>query len=61
MQQLFGLYVARLPTYTVIYGAFAAIPVFLLWLYLSWGVILVSALVVAELPAKPATRRVWRR
>lgn len=61
MQQLFGLYVARLPTYAVIYGAFAAIPVFLLWLYLSWGVILVGALVVAELPAKPANRRVWHR
>ncbi|MFA7268771.1 MAG: YihY family inner membrane protein [Sterolibacterium sp.] len=57
MQRLFGLYIAKLPTYTVIYGAFAAIPVFLLWLYLSWGVILVGALTVAELPARPALRR----
>ncbi|MFH1602397.1 MAG: YihY family inner membrane protein [Pseudomonadota bacterium] len=57
MQRLFGLYVAKLPTYAVIYGAFAAIPVFLLWLYLSWAVILVGALVVAELPARPATGR----
>ena len=57
MQRLFGLYIAKLPTYTVIYGAFAAIPVFLLWLYLSWGVILVGALTVAELSAKPAGRR----
>lgn len=57
MQRLFGLYVAKLPTYAVIYGAFAAIPIFLLWLYLSWAVILVGALVVAELPSKHRTRR----
>ena len=56
MQRLFGLYVAKLPTYAVIYGAFAAIPIFLLWLYLSWAVILVGALVVAELPSRPQTR-----
>ena len=57
MQRLFGLYVVKFPTYAVIYGAFAAIPIFLLWLYLSWAVILLGALVVAELPPKPLTRR----
>jgi len=56
MQRLFGLYLAKLPTYAVIYGAFAAIPIFLLWLYLSWAVILVGALVVAELPARRPSR-----
>ncbi|MBU0752041.1 MAG: YihY family inner membrane protein [Gammaproteobacteria bacterium] len=50
MQRLFSLYVAKLPTYTVIYGAFAAMPVFLIWLAASWGIILVGALVTAELP-----------
>lgn len=50
MQRLFALYVVKLPTYTLIYGAFAAMPIFLLWLYLSWSVILVGALVTAELP-----------
>jgi membrane protein len=34
----------------VVYGAFSAIPVFLVWLYASWSVILVGALIVAELP-----------
>ena len=29
----------KLPTYTVIYGAFAAMPIFLIWLYASWGII----------------------
>ena len=51
MQRLFALYVVKLPTYTLIYGAFAAVPIFLLWLYLSWSVILVGALITAELPA----------
>ncbi len=49
MQRLFALYVVKFPTYTLIYGAFAAVPIFLLWLYLSWSVILVGALLTAEL------------
>lgn len=51
MQRLFALYVVKLPTYTVIYGAFSTVPIFLLWLYLSWSVILIGALLTAELPA----------
>ncbi|MBI4293077.1 MAG: YihY family inner membrane protein [Betaproteobacteria bacterium] len=61
MQRLFGLYVAKLPTYTVIYGAFAAIPIFLIWLHLSWSVILIGALMVAELPARTPARSSVRR
>lgn len=51
MQRLFALYVVKFPTYALIYGAFAAMPIFLLWLYLSWSVILLGALLTAELPA----------
>lgn len=50
MQRLFGLYVTKFPTYTMIYGAFSAVPIFLVWLYLSWSVVLVGALIAAELP-----------
>lgn len=50
MHQLFGAYVVKIPTYTLVYGPFAAVPIFLGWLYLSWTVILVGALVTAELP-----------
>jgi membrane protein len=32
----FGYYVASFSTYTMIYGAFAALPVFLIWVYLCW-------------------------
>lgn len=50
MQKLFALYVVQFPTYTLIYGPFAAMPIFLIWLYVSWTVILVGALLAAELP-----------
>ncbi|HTY04610.1 MAG TPA: YihY family inner membrane protein [Rhodocyclaceae bacterium] len=50
MQRLFALYVVKFPTYTLIYGPFAAMPIFLAWLYGSWTVVLVGALVTAELP-----------
>ncbi len=51
MQRMFGFYVANFPAYTVIYGAFSAVPIFLVWLHLSWSVVLIGALIVAELPA----------
>jgi membrane protein len=47
----FAIYLARFPTYTLIYGAFATIPIFLVWLYLSWVVVLAGATVTAMLPA----------
>jgi membrane protein len=55
MQRLFALYVVKFPTYALVYGAFSAVPIFLLWLYLSWSVILLGALLTAELPG--LTRR----
>jgi len=50
MKQGFAVYIARFPTYTLIYGAFAAIPIFLLWIYLSWLVVLLGAVLAATLP-----------
>jgi membrane protein len=47
----FAVYLARFPTYTLIYGAFATIPIFLLWLYMSWVVVLAGATLTAMLPA----------
>jgi membrane protein len=47
----FAIYLARFPTYTLIYGAFATIPIFLLWLYMSWAVVLAGGTLTAMLPA----------
>ncbi len=46
---LFASYIAGASNYRAMYGAFAAIPIFLLWLYLSWSLILIGALVTADL------------
>ncbi|HEY0857143.1 MAG TPA: YihY family inner membrane protein [Albitalea sp.] len=45
----FAAYLIKVPTYKAVYGAFAAFPVFLLWLYFSWLVTLGAALVTANL------------
>ncbi len=50
MQRLLGMFIALSPTYTLIYGTFAALPIFLLWLYLSWVVVLLGAIFAATFP-----------
>jgi membrane protein len=50
MKRSFAFYVAQFPTYTLVYGAFATLPVFLLWIYLSWLVVIFGAVFVAALP-----------
>jgi membrane protein len=46
----FAVYVAKFPTYTLVYGAFAAIPLFLVWIYVSWVVTLLGAVIAALAP-----------
>ena len=49
MRWLFSFYVHHFAAYTVVYGAFAAVPIFLLWIYLSWAVVLGGAVLTASL------------
>ncbi|HEU0220541.1 MAG TPA: YihY family inner membrane protein [Gallionella sp.] len=58
MNRVFGYYVSHFPTYKLVYGAFASVPVFLMWIYLSWLTILVGAVIAASLShwRAPATQ-----
>jgi membrane protein len=46
----FAVFITQFPTYSKIYGALAALPLFLLWVYVSWVITLIGALLVAALP-----------
>ncbi|NBS95314.1 MAG: YihY family inner membrane protein [Betaproteobacteria bacterium] len=46
----FGWYVRQVDSFTVVYGTFAALPAFLVWLYTLWLVVLGGALLAANLP-----------
>lgn len=46
----FAVFITEFPTYSRIYGALAALPLFLLWIYVSWVITLIGALLVAALP-----------
>lgn len=45
----FAWYVANSPTYEILYGALAAVPLFLLWIFLFWMIVLAGAAVTASL------------
>jgi membrane protein len=49
MGRIFGYYISHFPTYTLVYGAFASVPIFLMWIYLSWLAILFGAVIAASL------------
>ena len=50
MKAAFGAYLRQVPTYKLVYGAFASFPIFLLWIYFSWLIILVGAELTAAMP-----------
>ncbi|WP_432787199.1 hypothetical protein AAEX37_01292 [Oligella sp. MSHR50489EDL] len=50
MRNGFTLYLSYFPTYTLIYGAFAILPIFLIWVYMSWLVLLLGAYIVSLMP-----------
>jgi len=49
MKRSLAWYITSFPTYKLVYGAFAAFPIFLLWVYMSWLTILAGAVIAAAM------------
>lgn len=55
----FVLYLTHFPTYEKLYGALAAVPIFLVWIYVSWVVVLLGASVAAALTTFNYRKSEW--
>ncbi|MCG4607294.1 YihY/virulence factor BrkB family protein, partial [Bifidobacterium longum] len=42
LKNLFGFIMSNFTSYEIVYAAFAAVPIFLLWIFLSWNIVLLG-------------------
>ena len=50
-KKVLALYLSQVPTYSMIYGAFATVPILLIWIYVVWVIVLLGAVIAAYLPS----------
>ncbi|MBK7006222.1 MAG: YihY family inner membrane protein [Burkholderiales bacterium] len=50
-KKLLTLYLVKVPTYSVVYGAFATVPILLIWIYVVWVIVLLGAALTAYMPS----------
>lgn len=50
-KRVLGYYMSQVPTYSMIYGAFATVPILLVWIYTAWVIVLLGAVTAAYLPS----------
>ncbi len=50
-KKVLALYLSAVPSYSLVYGAFATLPILLVWIYLSWVIVLMGAVIAAYLPS----------
>lgn len=60
LKNLFGFIMSNFTSYELVYGAFAAIPIFLLWIYTSWVVVLLGVEVSFALTAFRSHKTITR-
>lgn len=58
-KKLMAIYLLQVPTYSLIYGAFAALPILLVWIYVTWLLVLLGAVLASSLPE--LGRQEWRK
>lgn len=58
-KRLLAWYLAQVPTYSVVYGAFATAPIFLIWIYLGWVIVLLGAVIAAYAPSLQMRVKRW--
>ncbi len=59
-KRLFAIYVTRFASQEAVYGVFATVPVFLLWIYLSWLIVLLGAVLAQSLETFDPNAGEWR-
>jgi membrane protein len=65
-RRILAFYLGKVPTYSLVYGAFATLPILLLWIYIAWLIVLWGAVIAAYLPSlvarerRPGGRPGWR-
>ena len=65
-KRLLAFYLQAVPTYSAVYGAFATVPILLVWIYVAWVIVLLGAVVTAYLPSlmagtsRPASAHGWQ-
>lgn len=57
----FALYVERIASYDKIYNALASVPIFLVWLYVAWSIVLIGAECSFQSQYLPKRGKVWKR
>ena len=50
-KKLLSVYLGLVPSYSAVYGAFATLPILLVWIYLAWIIVLMGAVITAYLPS----------
>jgi membrane protein len=58
-KKLLGWYLTSVPTYSMIYGAFATVPILLIWIYLGWVIVLIGAVIAAYAPSLKMRVKRW--